>query len=189
MNEFKIIPKKEIELTWIIRPIYCFVIVLAALVIICMSTGAALFTFKYVLIFSLCSIPLCFLYAYCVEKIGTALGGTLFGLGSRKTTTRETFAADLEIARQRKRNGKFEEARSTIDGVLDRDRDFPDALYLKAEILWEGFQNSSEAKRCLRRVMQLVPREETLHSWASSYFDIIIAAEKKQSTMIQPNTE
>jgi tetratricopeptide (TPR) repeat protein len=188
MNDFKIKSKKDRDLTWISRPVYCFLLVLAVLVIICMSTGAELFTFKHVLIFSLCSIPLCFLYAYCVEKIGSVLGGTLLGMSSRQSTPRETFAADLEIARQNKRNGQFEEARSILDGVLDKDSDFPDALYLKAEILWEGFENSSEAKRCLRKVMQLVPRGETLHSWASSYFDKIIAAEKKQSTQVLPKT-
>lgn len=189
MNDFKIKSKRERDLTWITRPLYCFLLVLAALVIICMSTGAELFTFKHVLIFSLCSIPLCFLYAYCVEKIGTVFGTTLLGMSSRKSTPRETLAADLEIARQSKRNGEFEKARSKIDGVLEKDSDFPDALYLKAEILWEGFENSSEAKRCLRKVMQLVPREETLHSWASSYFDKIIAAEKKQSSHQLPNVK
>jgi tetratricopeptide (TPR) repeat protein len=189
MNDFKITTKRDRDLTWITRPLYCFLLVLAALVIICMSTGAQLFTFKHVLIYSLCSIPLCFLYAYCVEKIGSVLGTAPLGLGSRRSSPREIFVADLEIARQNKRNGKFEEARSTIDGVLDKDREFPDALYLKAEILWEGFENASEAKRCLRKVMQLVPREETLHSWASSFFDKIIAAEKKQSTHGHPNKE
>ena len=188
MNDFIIKRKWKRDLTWISRPIYCFLLVLAALVIICMSTGAQVFTFKHVLIYSLCSIPLCFLYAYCVEKIGTVFGTTLLGLSSRKPTPRETLAADLEIARKSKRNGEFEEARSKIDGVLDKDSDFPDAQYLKAQILWEGFENSSEAKRCLRKVMQLVPREETLHSWASSYFDKIIAVEKKQSTQVPPNT-
>jgi tetratricopeptide (TPR) repeat protein len=148
--------------------------------IICVSTGAQVFTFKHVLIFSLCSIPLCFLYAYCVERISSVLGGTLLGMSGRKFTPRETFAADLEIARQSKRNGEFEKARSIIDGVLEQDSEFPDALYQRAEILWEGFENSSEAKRCLRKVMQLVPRGETLHSWASSYFDKIIAVEKKK---------
>jgi len=186
MNDLKIKRKREIDLPWILRPIYFFLIIFAALMIISMSTGAELFTFKHVLIYSLCSIPLCILFAYCVEKIGTVVGSTLLGMSSRQSTPRETLAADLEIARQSKRSGEFEKARSKIDGVLEKDSDFPDALYLKAEILWEGFENSSEARRCLRKVMQLVPREETLHSWASSYFDKIIAAEKKQSTQVPP---
>ena len=63
MNDLRIKRKKEIDQPWMLRATMCFVLVLGALLIICVATGAELFTFKHVLIFSLCSIPLCVLYA------------------------------------------------------------------------------------------------------------------------------
>ena len=134
-----------------------------------MSTGGKLFTFKHLLIYSAYSIPLCFLYAYTVEKFGSFLGNILSGWSSRKVSPREALSADLERARFSKRKGQFKEARNIINEVIEKDPDFPDALYLKAMILWEGFEDRQEALECLRKVMELVPRNETLHRWAFNY--------------------
>lgn len=163
MNEFKIKQKKKIDLLPIMRVLYFFLFTVVALLIICISTGAKLLTFKHVIIFSLCSLPLCILYAYVVEKLGFVLGGMLTGWSSRRVGLREQLSADLEKARHSKRNGRFEESLRLINGVLDKDQNFPDALYLKAQILWEGFGRSNESKKLLRRVMQLVSNEELLH--------------------------
>jgi len=94
------------------------------------------------------------------------------------------FSADLEIARHNKANGRYQEALDLINDVVEKTTDWPDALYLKAQILWEGFENATEAKRCLRRVMQLVKYEETLHRWASSMMDDILAFEKQKYQML-----
>jgi len=91
----------------------------------------------------------------------------------------DEFTADLERARHSKANGRYEEANEIIELVLTSAPEWPDALYLKAQIQWEGFGNATEAKRCLKKVMQLVDYDETLHRWASSYFDEIIKAEKE----------
>ena len=64
--------------------------------------------------------------------------------------------------------------------ALEKDPLFPEALFLKAQILWEGFENSVEAKRSLRDVMRIVQRDEPLHRWASNLFDRIIESEKKE---------
>ncbi len=180
MNQIRI--KKKGQRNWplIIRAVTCFAIAFGALLLICVTTGARLFTFRHVLIYSLYSIPLCILYAYCVEKFGSGLGNILSGWSTREFTTREILAADLAKARTSKRKGEFEDARTIIEGVLDKDPDFPEALYVKAQILWEGFGKPTEAKRCLRRVMQVVAYDETLHRWASSYYDKLIAEEKKR---------
>ena len=64
-----------------------------------------------------------------------------------------------------------------IDDVLDKDPEFPDALFLKAQILWEGFGNRKEALGCLKKLMQVVPDHEPLHRWASSYHNEITGME------------
>jgi len=179
MNEFKINPKKEINWMLIIRAICCFLICVFALLAICIWTGAGLFTYKHFFILSLCSIPLSILYAYTVEKLGFSLGRILSGWTSKKISPREQLSADLEKARYSKRNSRFEESLNIINGVLHKDGNFPDALYLKAQILWEGFAKSVESKNLFRRVMQLVSAEDPLYRWSSDYVDKITVKDKK----------
>ena len=167
MNDFK-------SLAFILNAVKFFLYVLAALFAITMSTGGELFTFKHFLLYSLFSIPFCFLFAYCIERFGSVLGNIFSGWSSRRVSSRETLSADLEKAKSCKRSGEFEEANEIIDQVLEKDPDFPDALYLKAQILWEGFEKRQEASECLQNVMRLVPLEDTLHRWASSLLKEII---------------
>jgi tetratricopeptide (TPR) repeat protein len=161
MNHFK-------GFAFILNVIRFYLCILGALFVITMSTGGELFTFKHLWLYSLSSIPFCFLLAYCLERFGSALGNLFSGWSSRRVSPRETLSADLEKAKSCKRNGEFEEANQIIDQVLEKDPDFPDALYLKAQILWEGFEKKQEASECLLSVMKLVPQENTLHRWASS---------------------
>ena len=75
---------------------------------------------------------------------------------------------------------RFEEALKLIDEVLDKAPNFPDALYLKSHILWQGFENATDARGCLKKVLKMVPPEESLHQWASSYYNEIIRCEKER---------
>lgn len=169
MNEFK--PRRSVNFDrlFLIRIIFCFLMVLGTLLVILIFTRTRIFTFKHVLILSLCSIPLCILYAYVVEKLGSGLSGLLSGWSSREISLRDQFSADLEKARENKREGHPEEALEIINGLLNNEKDFPDALFLKAQILWEGFGRSVESKELFRRVMQLVTKQDPLHRWSSHY--------------------
>ena len=163
MDDFRSLP-------FILNAVKFFLYILAALFIITMSTGGELFTFKHLLLFSLFSIPFCFLLAYCIERFGSILGNMFSGWSSRKVSPRETLSADFAKAKLCKSSGKYKEALKIINEVLEKDSEFADALYLKAQILWEGFENREGALECLRKVMILVPQQETLHRWASNYF-------------------
>jgi hypothetical protein len=61
---------------------------------------------------------------------------------------------------------------------LNKDENFPDALYLKAQILWEGFGKSVESKNLFRKVMKLVSVEDPLYRWSSDCIDKITANDK-----------
>ena len=139
--------------------------------IICVSTGGKLFTFKHLLIYSLYSIPLCVLYAFTVEKFSSGLGVIFSGWSSRKVSPRDALSADLERARFSKSKGRFEEALRIINEVIDKDPKYPDALFLKARILWDGFGKRDEAVVCLKKDMALVQSHETLHRWALSLYE------------------
>ena len=180
MSELKIKRKRETDRLFIIRALFCFFMVVTVLLIICVATNAQLLTYKHVIIFSLCSIPLCILYAFTVEKIGSVLAGMLTGSTSGRMDLRERLAGDMERARHSKRKGRFEEALSIIDGVLARDKEFPEALFLKAQILWEGFGRSAESKILLRMVMRLVPDNDSLYLWSSNYFNEMMSKQRRR---------
>ena len=181
MNQIRIKPKREINSTIVVRFVMFFGIILGAMLTISIWTGGSLFTLKHVLFLSLFAIPFSILLVYSIEKIGSWLGGNLSGWSSRKVMFRETLASDLQKAKYSKREGRFEEALNLIDEVLDKDPNFPDALYLKSHILWQGFENATAARGCLKKVLKMVPPEEPLHRWASSYYDEIIRSEKESS--------
>lgn len=183
MNQVIIKIKEGIAEPRIVRFLMIFGVMEGALMLLCGWTGGALFTFTHALLFSLIGvIPLSILCFYAIEKAGSGIGGMLSGWSTRPVDPRQTLAADLEKARYSKRKGRFQEALRIINGVLDKAPDFPDALYLKARILWEGFGNREGAAGCLRKVIGLVHNHETLHRWASHYLDEVTGTDKRRHT-------
>jgi tetratricopeptide (TPR) repeat protein len=180
VNKFKIKRKRERNQIVIVRFLLFYLIILGALLTLRVWSRGMVFNFKDVMVFSLWAMPLCALMVYVVEKFGSGLGRFLSGWSSKRPTTRETLAADLEKARYSKREGRFHEALTIIDDVLDKDPNLPDALFLKAQILWKGFGNAGTTEECLRKVMQLTPKGETLHRWALSFYDEVSGMKRKQ---------
>jgi hypothetical protein len=187
MTEMRIKRRKSFDNLPFIRVVFCFLCIAGTLLVICIFTEAKLFTLKHVLIYSLCSLPLCVLYALAVEKIGSVLGGLFTGWTSKKISRREQLIADLAVAKQGKRSGQFEASLKTINSVLTKDPDFPDALYLKAQILWEGFKHPSESKKCLRKIMHILDTGEPLYRWSRNYYDEITKKEKGKHELSLPN--
>jgi len=104
-----------------------------------------------------------------------ALGGgainVFFGLGRRTIGIREQMGGDLNVARYHKLSNQFDDALLKIEEILAKDPDFPEALYLKAQILWEGFEDRQAAKACLLRIFKVVPdRKAMFHRWALSFY-------------------
>ncbi|MBT8406249.1 MAG: hypothetical protein KJP05_02225 [Deltaproteobacteria bacterium] len=62
----------------------------------------------------------------------------------------------------------FDKALALVNDVLDQDPNIPEALYLKAHVLWEGFKNPWGAECCFKRVLELTEDGEQVHCWASS---------------------
>jgi tetratricopeptide (TPR) repeat protein len=132
-----------------------------------------LFPFRYLIIFIVLSIFLCGLLVYLIEAALSAFfsGGIELGRNSGDENFHETLSADMEKARHSKRQNSFQEALKTVNAVLAEIPDYPEALYLKAQILWEGFGNYSQAVNYLDKVLQLVDEQEGLYRWASTYYN------------------
>ena len=55
--------------------------------------------------------------------------------------------------------------------------DLPEALYLKAQILWEGYHKAADSKIILENILEILPdKEDTYHRWAQTLIDDIEAA-------------
>jgi hypothetical protein len=111
------------------------------------------------------------LVSVCTEvfsgMVGSGSINALYGLGRRTSTLRERLAADLSQVRFHKMKQDYEGSLVKLEEILARDPDFPEALFLKAQILWEGFQDHGAAKACLMRVIKVEPDKNTVfHRWA-----------------------
>ena len=103
------------------------------------------------------------------SRIGERSAELFYGLGQRRLLLKQRLAGELDKIRYSKRQKDYDKALSQVNEVLTKEPEFPEALFLKAQILCEGFGNVAAAERHLEKVMQLVNEKEPLHQWVLSY--------------------
>jgi tetratricopeptide (TPR) repeat protein len=104
-------------------------------------------------------------------KISGSAINAFYGLGRRTFGLREQLAGDLNVVRHHKLFNRFDEALIKIEDVLAKDPDFPEALFLKAQILWQGFEDLKAARQCLLRIIKVEPDKKALfHRWAMNLY-------------------
>lgn len=106
---------------------------------------------------------------FIIKKTSGLTASSFYGGRKAEWSIREQLAGDLEKIRFSKRQGRFEEALLLATNFLKHIPRDPEALFLKAQILHEGFGYSESAKKCLEIIMKEIPTTDTLHSWVSSY--------------------
>ena len=109
------------------------------------------------------------LAASLANRMGERCVNLIYGLGQRRLFLKQRLAGELDKIRYSKRQKDFHKALSQVNEVLTIEPDFPEALFLKAQILCEGFGNAAGAERHLEKVVQLVDEKEPLHQWVLSY--------------------
>jgi len=114
------------------------------------------------------------LAVWVADRVGERSTNLLYGLRRETFQPRERLAGELDKIRHSKRQKDFDRALYLVNQALHKAPDLPDALFLKAQILWEGFGNPEAAKEYLQEVMGLVKVGEPLHRWALSYHKQII---------------
>ena len=76
-------------------------------------------------------------------------------------------ASDLNAVRYHKLCCQFDDALLKIEEILAEDPDFVEALFLKAQILWEGFEDCQAARECLLKILATEPdKKAVFHRWA-----------------------
>ena len=106
--------------------------------------------------------------------IGGGSVNLLYGTGRKNIDIRDQLSGTMSQARYHKMSKDFGKSLIFVEEVLDKDPDYPEALFLKAQILLEGFKDSECAKRCLCLVIKLVPnKHEPIHRWAFQFLSEI----------------
>ena len=92
--------------------------------------------------------------------------------GCFPSSMHDQLAGELVKARLMKASRRFDEALEVIDKTLQRMPKYPEALFLKAQILWEGYADYSGAKACLEKILQVKKmrneKEKTIRRWSEN---------------------
>ena len=108
----------------------------------------------------------------------------LYGMGRRDRTLRDQLIATLNQARFHKMSKRHDLALACIDEVLVADPVFPEAIFVKAQILWEGYQDGAAAKKCLINLIKVEPdKGATFHRWAVSLYKEIAGCMRSQNKL------
>ena len=115
---------------------------------------------------------------------GTA--SKIYGSRVAHWSLREQLEGDLNQAKHLKTQKKYDKALFVINNILKQDPEFPEALYIKAKIVWEGFENAESARANLKKVMDLTSnKNDTIYRWSSHLYDEITSMKKRPK--VQPS--
>lgn len=105
-----------------------------------------------------------------------------FGMRNGRWSLREGLAGDLSCVRVHKMNARFDDALVQVESILARDPDHPEALLLKAQILWEGYGDGPGARKYLINAVKTEPdRSAPIHRWASALYSKLRSEESRQA--------
>jgi hypothetical protein len=159
--------KKEPDLHWRSRLLKSFLLMFVPFHIIGLI-------YPFHILWATLATVVCAPLAVCVaDRVGERSANLLYGLGRETFKPHERLAGELDKIRHSKRQGEFDRALNLVNQVIDKAPNLPEALFLKAQILWEGFGNQA-AERYLMKVLELVKVGEPLHRWALSYHEQVI---------------
>jgi len=120
---------------------------------------------------------------FLLGRLGSGSVNVLYGVGREDRTSRDQLIGTLNQARFHKMSKRHDLALACIDEVLVADPNFPEALFVKAQILWEGYQDGAAAKQCLIQLMKVeADKAATFHRWGVSLYKEIASSNQKRNT-------
>jgi tetratricopeptide (TPR) repeat protein len=90
--------------------------------------------------------------------------------GRSLRSLREQLSGDIQKARELKRQGQYDQALKLISTYLESDPEYPEAYFLRAQILYEGFRDFNAAEADLIHVAKMKPTDKTIKRWALAYY-------------------
>jgi len=106
-----------------------------------------------------------------------------YGTGRVDRTFRDRFIGTLSQARFHKMSQRHDLALGCVDEVLAAAPNYTEALFLKAQILWEGYHDAANAKNCLIHLIKVEPdKEAPFRRWSVSLYKEIASSDQKRNT-------
>ncbi len=128
------------------------------------------------------AMAVCLVVAFGAVALAGGVGNTVGGLyGGRRPNWKveDQYAADLSRARVQKMSKNYTAALQIIDSVLAEKPDFNEALFLKAQVVLEGFDHRLEAKDYLVKIFKSEPKHTQLYQYSASLYKEIVGADRK----------
>ncbi len=119
-----------------------------------------------VVIAAIVGLAISALVMFLLDAASGAASGLLSGRREAVWTIREQVQGFLSQARLNKQNSDHPAALIFVNKVLEKDPEFADALFLKAQILWEGFGLSNAAIQFLEKTLSLKDADTMVHNQA-----------------------
>ncbi len=113
----------------------------------------------------------CVILGVLVDKITDFIGsvaGRIYTGRKGYWTLREKMESALEAVRVQKHRGNYEEALLKVEEILASDPNFMEALFVKAQILYQGYNKRVAAIVCLSNLLQKTTPNEKVYKWAES---------------------
>ena len=135
-------------------------------------------------------LPASVLAAFAVELLSSSIGkgsvNLLYGTGRLDRPMRDQFIGSISQARFHKMSQRHDLALRCIDEVLATAPNYTEALFLKAQILWEGYQDSAAAKKCLIHVIKVEPdKAAPYRRWSSALYKEIAGHGRSQNKLMR----
>ena len=140
----------------------------------------------------LMALPVSMLAAFAVECLSGGVSNTsvniLYGTGRLDRTMQDRFIGTLSQARFHKMSQRHDLALGCVNEVLAAAPNYVEALFLKAQILWEGYRDGSGAKHCLLHVIKVEPdKEAPFHRWSLALYREIADWERRRTKQLIKN--
>ena len=120
--------------------------------------------------------------AFGVSMVIKKTIGKLFNAAGGGHTSQHALRGELKKninqAKYLRRNGDYQNALKTINLIIKIDPGYPEAQLLKAQILWEGFNNPKAAIPIIGQVLMTTHREDAVHQralWLATDIDDSLA--------------
>jgi tetratricopeptide (TPR) repeat protein len=129
------------------------------------------------------------LAVFAVELLSGGIGdgsvNILYGTGRLDRTMQDQFIGTLSQARFHKMGLRHDLALECVNEVLAAAPNYIEALFLKAQILWEGYHDAANAKNCLIHVIKVEPdKEAPFHRWSLALYKEMAHYERDQNELI-----
>lgn len=116
------------------------------------------------------------LIMYIAEKFSN-VAKILFGGRNNIITKREQLQSVLNTARNAIMHKDYTKAIKIVNNILQQDPEFYEAMFVKAQILNEGFNKTDIAKKYLKKVIANTQPNEDVHVWSSTLYEQIESAQ------------